>query len=151
MRQQRKNRLQRMGRNVPNGSISTQDSRVQLRLSTDRPLIVRYLIKYINLFIILFINIIFLSIESLRESQWTINVLPDDYEDYDQSPLVAKKESPDKMHSRNYSKCDSELIPSELGIRMKMKKRTRESIRRENTPKWKRKLGRVYQKVLNLL
>ena len=31
----------RMGRNVPNGSISTQDSRVQLRLSTDRPLIVR--------------------------------------------------------------------------------------------------------------
>ena len=42
-----KNRLQRMGRNVPNGSISTQDSRVQLRLSTDRPLIVRYLIKYI--------------------------------------------------------------------------------------------------------
>ena len=37
----------RMGRNVPNGSISTQDSRVQLRLSTDRPLIVRYLIKYI--------------------------------------------------------------------------------------------------------
>ena len=93
----------------------------------------------------------FLSIESLRESQWTINVLPDDYEDYDQSPLVARKDVPDKMHSRNYSKCDSELIPSELGIRMKMKKRTRESIRRENTPKWKRKLGRVYQKVLNLL
>ena len=44
---EKKNRLQRMGRNVPNGSISTQDSRVQLRLSTDRPLIVRYLIKYI--------------------------------------------------------------------------------------------------------
>ena len=96
-------------------------------------------------------TLIFLSIESLRESQWTINVLPDDYEDYDQSPLVAKKDFPDKLHSRNYSKCDSELIPSELGIRMKMKKRTRESIRRENTPKWKRKLGRVYQKVLNLL
>merc|ERR1711953_91997 len=129
--QRRQKKQTRIGRNVPNGSISTQDSRVQLRLSTDRPLIV--------------------SIESLRESQWTINVLPDDYEDYDQSPLVARKDVPDKMHSRNYSKCDSELIPSELGIRMKMKKRTRESIRRENTPKWKRKLGRVYQKVLNLL
>ena len=55
-----------------------------------------------------------------------------------------------RLHSRNYSK-DSELIPSELGIRMKLKKRTRESIRRENMPKWRRKLGRVYQKVLNLL
>ena len=38
----------RMGRNVPNGSISTQDSRVQLRLSTDRPLIVRYSINFHN-------------------------------------------------------------------------------------------------------
>ena len=61
---------------------------------------------------------------------------------------MAKKD--EKMHSRSFSK-DGELIPSELGIRMKLKKRTRESIRRENTPKWKRKLGRVYQKVLNLI
>ena len=44
--QRRQKKQTRMGRNVPNGSISTQDSRVQLRLSTDRPLIVRYLIKY---------------------------------------------------------------------------------------------------------
>ena len=50
---------------------------------------------------------------------------------------MAKKD--ENMHLRSFSK-DGELIPSELGIRMKLKKRTRESIRRENTPKWKRKL-----------